>query len=325
MVLPIQTIPFRVLETFTSAKTVALHISDASIVRSFLEEVFGYLVQRDYFRLLRQMLDAKVPPLDGPVQVAPNSISETLLQMIVHPLKLVDSCTGCSRLILGSFVEQILASAFSDPIRLFVIPCLAADPLFPFLQLNQFLISVVGQPVPPPSNANVMEVDEHSDVVRVAEDSLAARLTGSAFLLNAVLSLDVIHQPELAKPRNLALYIQVLAALSVNLNRLPARKATRRNKITNQGADDEGNGAQSSDSDDEDNASTELQNGRWATQLEKEVLLEAVEQLNDTDRTQLICESVEVYFLNEPKVLHALCQICHYLMLYNRSASKDYA
>lgn len=283
-------------------------------------------MQRDYFRLLRQMLDAKVPPLDGPVRVAPNSISETLLQMIVHPLKLVDSCTGCSRLILGSFVEQILAPTFSDPVRLFVIPCLAADPLFPFLQLNQFLISVVGQPVVRPNNVNHMDVDENTDPVKIAEDSLASTLIGSAFLLNAMLSLDGIHQPQLSKPHNLAVYIQVLAALSVNLNRLPARKATRRRiDLTNQAADDDGNGANSSDSDGEDDVSNESQNGRWATKLEKEVLLEAVEQLNNPDRTQLICDSVEVHFLNEHKVLHALCQICHYLMLYNRSASKDYA
>lgn len=315
------------LETFTSAKTVARHISDPVVVRTFLEEVFGYLVQHDYFRLLRQMLDAKVPPLDGPVQSAPNSMSETLLQMIIHPLKLVDSCTGCSRLILRSFVEQILAPTFSDPIRLFVLPCLAADPLFPFLHLNQFLISVVGQR--PTSAAHdphdPMDVDnEESNAVKVVEDSLASRLTGSAFLLNALLSIDVIHQPLLLLPENLATYIQVIAALAINLNRLPASKATHQgeNNASDRGTNDDENGG---DSEEEEDDAIAQQSGRWATQLEKEVLLEAVAQLNDTNRTQLICDSVELHFLNEPRVLLALCQICHYLMLYNRSANKDYA
>lgn len=171
-----------------------------------------------------------------------------------------------------------------------------------------------------------MEIDELTDVTKVAEDSLATRLTSSAFLLNAMLSLDVIHQPQLLKPQNLGIYIQVLATLSVNLNRLPARKAKRRNHMTDEGTDDDdGNGANSSDSDEEDDKSSGSRDERWATQLEKEVLLEAVVQLNDTERTKLISESVEIHFLNEPKVLHALCQICHYLMLYNRSASKDYA
>lgn len=283
--------------------------------------MFGYLVQRDYFQLLRQMLDEKVPPLDGPVTVPPNSISETLLQMIVHPLKLVDSCTGCSRFILISFVEQILMPSFSDPIRSFVLPCLAIDPNFPFLHLIQFLLSVVSQRPAAPTDNNMDTDQAPLDDTNTTEEELSKKFTGSAFLLNSLLTLDVNRQQqELLVPQNLAIYIRVVAAMSINLNRMPASKVARHRG--NQSGREDGGVSSGSDSDEEEPMVTE--GGRWATALEENVLLEVVDQLNETNRTQLICESVETHFLGEPDVLHALCQICHYLMLFNRAAGKDY-
>lgn len=319
-----QTIPFRMLETFTSESQVSRFIDDPATVRSFLEDVYTYLVKRKYFKLVRQMIDEKVPPLDGPVLVAPNAISETLLQMIVHPLKLINSCTGCSQQILGSFIEQIIAPEFSDPIKSFVLPCLANDPQFPFLHFIQYLGKTIYNNNNDESSGNSqMETDQmsatsHSTAPAITNTSctVANDLYTSPFLLYALLCLDRLHLDRLAEIEYLAAYIRIIASMSANLNRLP-RRSNRPGAVMLKSED-------SSDSDSDDERTGYVLVTENCSQMEQECLLDIVARLNDMTRARLIVENIELHFLDDPEVLHCLCKICHHLMLYNRSAIIEY-
>lgn len=243
-------IPFRMLETFTTAEHVERHVPDSAVVLLFLEDIYAHLVRGDYFRLLRQMLDDKVPPLDGcERRTAPNAISDTLLQMLMQPLRLVDaapaaSTTACNRLILASFVEHILLPAYTDPVRYFVLPCLAQSAHFPFVALLRYLDGALAYRRDADGDEGVQAMDATTTTAattiptttETATTTAAAAapsssstgtkaLCTSPFLLHALLTLDHIHQPRLlAEPPLLAAYIRCIAAMSSHLSRLPASK-----------------------------------------------------------------------------------------------------
>lgn len=280
------------LEVFSSEEQISRYIDNPQIVRSFLEDIYSYLVKRKYFQLVYQMLDEKVPPLDGITTTSPNSISDTLLQMIIQPLKLVNSCIGCSQLILSSFTEQILAPPYIESMRYFIIPCLAAYKRFPYLHLIKYLASVL--------------VVEPSTMIAIDDDN--SSLLTSSFLLNAFMKLDQLHLNEIANIEYLGDYIRIIAALSINLNKLPRRIDVKVFK------NDE-----SSDSETEDKEMIDL-----SETIEREILLEVVNMLNEPACSQMIIDTVEQLYLNDTEILHCLCKICHQLMMYNRSAIFDY-
>lgn len=280
-----QTIPFRMLEVFTSEEQIGLHIDSPLVVRSFLEDIYSYLVKRNYFQLVYQMLEEKVPPLDGISTVPPNAISDTLLQLIIQPLKLVNSCTGCSMLILSSFTEQILAPPFTEPIRFFIVPCLAAYDRFPYLYLVKYLASVL-----------------------TTESSVNNSLMSSSFLLNGFMKLDRLHLEKVATVEYLGDYIRIISALSTNLNKLP------RSVDVTVFKNDE-----SSDSDSDDKEMADL-----SETVERETLLEVVNMLNEPACARMIVDAVEQLYLDDVDILHSLCKICHQLMMYNRSAIFDH-
>lgn len=79
-------IPLRVLELFTQSQSILNHIKDEGRVRSTLRRTFTYLVKNNYFLSLRQLLEQKTPPLDGPTTHPPNPFCDALLQCIIRPL-----------------------------------------------------------------------------------------------------------------------------------------------------------------------------------------------------------------------------------------------
>lgn len=276
------------LEVFTSEEQICRHIDNPLVVRSFLEDIYSYLVKRNYFQLVYQMLEEKVPPLDGISTVPPNAISDTLLQLIIQPLKLVNSCTGCSKLILSSFTEQILAPPFTEPIRLFIIPCLAAYERFPYLHLVKYLASVL--------------------TVESFISSVGNSVLSSSFLLNGFMKLDHLHLDKIATVEYLGDYIRIVSALSSNLNKLP------RSVDVTVFKNDE-----SSDSDSDDKEMADL-----SETVERETLLEVVNMLNEPACARMIVDAVQRLYLDDAEILHSLCKICHQLMMYNRSAIFDH-
>lgn len=284
------------LEIFTSEEQLSKHLNDKIIVRGFLEATYTYLVKRNYFKLVRQMIDEKVPPLYEPIVLPPNALSDTLLQMVIQPLKLVNSLNGCSKQIILSFIESFMSAEFSDPIKFFVIPSLANNPTFPFMFLIKYLAEAIES----------VDMEELADPSGIHQGQTSIT---TSYLLNALLKLDRLHQNELNNVEHLTDYIKIIASMSSTINRLPRRTGPAVFKN-----DD------SSDSDSDD-SSTQVMDS--VSVLEIEILLDVVAMLNDQNRSRLIIENIEEYFLTEPPILHCICKIAHHIMMYHQIGAFD--
>ncbi|XP_031629740.1 ubiquitin-protein ligase E3C [Contarinia nasturtii] len=328
-------IPFRTLETFSSDDIVSKYITDANVRRTYLESVYRYLVQRKYFKLVRQLLEEKIPPLYDVVLSPPNSISETLLQMIQHPLRLMCAANkttttneqvpssliskDCANLILSSFVEEILVPKYTKPIQLFVIPCLANSVEFPFPHLLQYLSDKIAEKC---TNQTVVgSLEQNTDYsisssvssVSIARENSKAidDVFCSSYVFHSFMTLDQLH---LHRIKNNAIwarnYINVLGHLSENIRKLQPRSSQSLFKQydTEFDADDD------IDSDEEEDRKIES-----ISMEERDCLLEAITFLNDQNHVEIILDNID-NCLDDVQVLYSLCKICHNLMLYHRTA-----
>lgn len=80
-------IPFRMLDVFTSLVGVKKYMNDPEQISSYLKTIFIYLISKNYFKQIRQLIEDKVPPLDEEITVPPNPASEAILKMMLRPLK----------------------------------------------------------------------------------------------------------------------------------------------------------------------------------------------------------------------------------------------
>lgn len=331
-----QGIPFRTLETFSSDEIVSKFITDINVRRVYLENVYRYLVRRKYFKHVRQLLEEKVPPLYDVVISPPNSISDTLLQMIQHPLRLIsgtnritfienhDNCTTnqqtlisdeCVTLILSSFVDEILVPEYTEPIRLFVIPCLANNMEFPFLHLLHYLNDLINRNSTNQSTESAQPTNEYSILSETVESrqniNAINNVFRSSYLFHSLLTLD---QLQLERMKSNAIwvrkYINVLGSLSENIRKLQQRSSHSIFKQYDMDieADDD------IDSDEEDDRKIEA-----IPSTERDCLFEAITLLNDEKRVELILDNIDSY-LQDVHVLYSLCKIGHNLMLYHRTA-----
>lgn len=326
-----QGIPFRVLETFSSDEIVSSYITDLNVRRQYLENVYRYLVKRKYFKLVRQLLEEKVPPLYDVLLSPPNSISETLLQMIQHPLRLLIAAdrniqshqtigTGslisdeCVTLILSSFVNEILVPQYSPPIQLFIVPCLANSSEFPFFYLLQYLSEKI---VENDNNATMhtndsgVTIDYHSNHQNFHKTKKVDNIFDSSYFFKSFLILDQSYLEQMftdtASVRN---YVKILGRFSNNIRKLQQRTTQSIFRQMDVDVDD-------FDSDEEESYKEKIPS------LERECLLEAITLLNDQKRAELILEHNDNY-LDDVSVLYSLCKICHNLMLYHRVAVLEY-
>lgn len=289
-----------------------------------MESVYRYLVQRKYFKLLRQLFEEKVPPLYDVVLSPPNSISETLLQMIQHPLRLMSAIKKsstdvqtqtnspstliskeCVTLILSSFVEEILVPVYTKPIQLFVIPCLANSTEFPFSHLLQYLSDLNEQVY-----AYSLASDSSASISLIRQKTINA-VFNSSFVYHSFLTLDQFYLDRIkSNPIWARNYIMVLGSLSGNIRKLQQRSSHslfKQYDIDVEADDD-------IDSDEEEDYKIES-----ISLAERDCLIETITLLNDQKRVELILDNIDNY-LDDVQVLYSLCKICHNLMLYHRVA-----
>lgn len=339
-----QGIPFRTLETFSSDEIVARFITDANVRRTYLESVYRYLVQRKYFKLVRQLFEEKVPPIYDVVLSPPNSISETLLQMVQHPLRLMSAVDvgsidrhanalsvpssliskECETLILSSFVDEILVPPYTKPIQLFVIPCLANSAEFPFPHLLQYLSDLIMQLYNDQIiSGHARRNNEYS--IATSNSSTSNSVTrqqlktinvvfNSSFVFHSFLTLDKLYLDRIKSNPILARnYIIVLGSLSENIRKLQQRSShslLKQYDVEVEADDD-------IDSEEEDGQKSES-----IPVAERDCLLEAITLLNDQERVELILDNIDnsSELLEDAQVLYSLCKICHNLMLNHRTA-----
>lgn len=137
-----QAIPLRMLETFTAESSIERYVENEQLIQNYLDSIFRYLVDKDYYKRLRILLEQKCPPLDGETLQSPNQFSEAIFQLMLRPLLLSNkAASGFSygNIICQSFTKHILALPFSDCVRYFLLPCLAECTEFPFEYLLKTL------------------------------------------------------------------------------------------------------------------------------------------------------------------------------------------
>lgn len=325
------------------------YIPDINVRRAYLESVYRYLVQRKYFKLVRQLLEEKMPPLYDVVISPPNSISDTLLQMIQHPLRLmsstqrndsaniIDDSTStsspppsliseeCATLILSSFVDEILVPEYTKPIQLFVIPCLANNAEFPFTHLLHYLSDLIKSEC---FAEHHQQQQQHQQQQRSSGSILALptnvtrqqtksidSVFNSSYVFHSFLTLNRLHLERIRNnPNWVAEYINVLGSLSGNIRKLQQRSS---NPLLRQ-YDMEFDADDDSDTDEEIERTIQT-----ISTTERDCLTEVISQMNDEKHVEVLLDNIDNY-LDDVHVLYSLCKICHNLMLYHRTAVFDF-
>lgn len=78
------------LEIYTSSDNLKKYLPEENL-KIYLEEIFTYLIDKKYFKTVRQLIQTKIPTLDEETVQPPNQLSEAIFQMLLRPLKLVEA------------------------------------------------------------------------------------------------------------------------------------------------------------------------------------------------------------------------------------------
>ncbi|TDG42604.1 hypothetical protein AWZ03_010965 [Drosophila navojoa] len=344
-----QAIPLRMLETFTTVAAVERYVEDETVLYKYLECVFGFLIKRNYFERLRQLLDDKCPPLDGETLHAPTPFVDALMQLMLRPLNVAlrQPCSELSQLFCRKFISDILATTHTEPVRNFVLPCLAESKDFPYALLMHTLHAILDLR----EAASVAEATTTATTTTTATDNVSTNnvfygtMHGeakssnqqtndalfSSYLLNSLLVLDRSHLGTLEQSNLLIVYVRVIAQMMPNILQLP--KSTLRTHATpHRHTDSEDEDDEEDEEEDEGQPSTRTldydmeQSCRTPGELsskERNSLLESIAILNETQRVDLIVHQIEPH-IEQSQVIYALCEICHNLMIYNKHAVYEY-
>lgn len=359
-----QAIPLRMLETFTTVAAVERYVEDETLLYKYLERVFAFLIARNYFVRLRQLLDDKCPPLDGETLHAPNPLSEALLQLLLRPLAVARRLPvgEQSQLFCRNFISEILAMPHTEPLRYFVLPCLAESAEFPFALLLHSLhgmLEMTISDVSLPESIAAVDENKHNSlfygIIQSSEVKQAKRQPRevfSSFLLNSLLILDrkqlgmwyqvnrcitsfnILSLTATLEQSNLLIvYVRVIAQMMPNILQLP--KSTLRTQFPaphrHTDSDDEDEETDESDAEEEQPSTHTLdydmeQPCRTTRELsvkERNCLLESIAILNETQRVEIIVHQMEPH-IEQTQLIYALCEICHNLMIYNKHAVYEY-
>jgi hypothetical protein len=91
---------------------------------------------------LRQIIDAKIPPLVEPTVRAPTPLSACFFDFLLQPLEFATNTnSNYVRTIAASFSKSFLEAPYSEPVAYFILPSLGRNmekiPLVLLLQVNE--------------------------------------------------------------------------------------------------------------------------------------------------------------------------------------------
>ncbi|KAM7341804.1 ubiquitin-protein ligase E3C [Cochliomyia hominivorax] len=354
-----QAIPLRMLETFTAETSIERYVENEQLIQTYLDHIFRYLVDKDYYKRLRKLLEQKCPPLDGETLHPPNQFSEAIFQLMLRPLLLANkAASGFSygNIICQSFTKHILALPFTDCIRYFLIPCFAECSEFPFEYLLKTLQQCTRKQLP-----EKMQIDS-SPVVTFTGASAAESLKPisnstspsekkkdiedksrepgakifTTFLLHSLLMLDRKQLDSLHAKSLLGDYIKVIGEVSPKILQLPKSSlkhashhqrhhihVSEESSSDEESDEEEDEGQYQTKSNIESMDTVDVLSSTPLSDKEKESLLECIQLLNEGERVHSILDHIEDY-LRDEDVLYGLCEICHNLMIYNKMAMFEY-
>lgn len=291
-------IPLRMLEVFTTSDNVIKYIQNPYTVQQYLESVFSYMIQQEYFPKIRRLIQERVPVLDEEDNYS-SQIGEEILQMVLRPLRLIDMASeDLNNIILKSFISTFLSKEFTEQIKYFIIPQLAKQDDFPFVPLINYIAAMYQRHI---DYQNTILID-----IGCGQRKNVEYEQFTTFLLYSILKVDGLiakHSSNMEVVRN---YIKVLASVIDNVKKLP-RPHTSNWHATKHYED--------SDSDESDQEA----DYPMYSDMEMRTLLAVLGLLNEVPRVIFLVQRVDL-FLNEPEILSNLCDLCHALMTSNKNA-----
>ncbi|XP_055627362.1 ubiquitin-protein ligase E3C [Toxorhynchites rutilus septentrionalis] len=319
------TIPMRMLEIYSSNTCIERYIpvDNPQAGRCYLENIFCYLIRQKYFRIVRQLIEEKIPPIDEDTTSIPTPIADALLQMLLRPLRLLPTENETfNKGILQSFTFYILSPNFSEQVKHFIVPSLAMCSDFPYVSLiryiaeeyqvrldyqNTILIDIDDDPREVDGSRTFERPGGESACKKARKISERETLQLSSSLLYAVMKLGENQFDKLNNEQLYLAYVKVLSSMVNNIVKLP-RLAI---ETYHQRHDD------SSDSE------SETEDVQMLSSIENQTLIDIIGMLNDNQRVALVVRHVDD-ILDKPDVVQHLCLICHNLMTYNRLAVYEY-
>ncbi|XP_055601145.1 ubiquitin-protein ligase E3C [Uranotaenia lowii] len=315
-------IPMRMLEIFSSNAYISRYLpqDNPQLARGFLESIFCFLIRQRYFRIVRQLIEEKIPAPDEDTATIQNPIADALLQMLIRPLKLLPTNNATfDKSIMQSFVFHILSPEFSRQIRYYILPALANSDEFPYTALIRYLAEEYQSRLDY-QNTILIDIDDEMDG-SVFSGNLGSGSSSkkprknfekeildlTSFLLYSVMRLGENKLDKIDDEQLYSEYVKVLSSMVSNIMKLP-----RVTIETYQNRQD--------DSSDSESESDDVQ---MLNSMENRTLTEAIGMFNDNDRVSFIVQHVD-NILDNPAVVQHLCLICHNLMTYNRLAVYEY-
>lgn len=195
---------------------------------------------------------------------------------------------------MRSFVDIILNPVMTEPIQYLLLPYLGSWEQLPFVALVKCC----------------------QEKVRTIES------TASCFLLYKLLKVTEGHVSKLDQEL-ITPYLEVVAQLTSCIWRLPRKSLHSGLSFAHHDEDQEDETMTEDDSEDEEMETDGISHSDpyALTALERETLREIVVLLNGNALTECIMSLVNV---ENGTFLNSLCQICHVLMVHNRSAMYEY-
>lgn len=292
--------------------------SDQDVVK-FLKRLFSYMIDQNYFCIVRKMLNEKIPENTyDEVSVRPhNEMSRVLLEMLERPLKLVNAFSADPSFdskILSSFTIEILTKDFNSTISNFVVPSLGAqNDSFPFIKLIRLLHDIQMEAARKRDGFPMEQLVNNNNHSEVSQSQKNISFNG--YLLHSILKLDVKFLDEVINQNCLSQYVIVVGAMIRNISRLPKPSQY----VTFSNYDDDDAIQEMSDSgEDSHDEDVEMQ-----PHFERLILSETIVLLNEQTRVGKIVRNIDG-LLYIPEVVHSLCRIAHNLMIYNRIAINEY-
>jgi len=121
-------------------------------------KIYSHLVPRNYFGLVRTIIEYRCPPVMSETVQPPTPMAEEVLKMVITPVNLAvhSQVTNFRASIFTSICVQLFGPDMTEQIQLFILPSLRAHPQFSIGMLIKYLEDSVAGKVRVPATPSLL-------------------------------------------------------------------------------------------------------------------------------------------------------------------------
>lgn len=277
-------VPLRMLEVFTATEVYVKMSSRQRAIR-VLHNMMLHLINQGYYKCMRSLLEGRVPASIEKMVAPPTPLAASILELVKKPVTFARHTNSANfqNAVLQSLCRELFCHAYSEQTQLFLLPALvhAGPDSFPAVFILSALV-----PVGWGHAGDVMvEEEEESEMWELTVEA-------SPWLLWAVLVLLEKHLARFSQG-DLNTYLLLLSKLVPQLQQVSQRQIL----------EDDMNWE-----DDEDDI----------VDYDNQIQQQCLEMVNQPDHVKALISCVT--HEPSPRVLMAVCVICHTLMVLSKLA-----